>query len=64
MAVDIANILLQARVGDAAVARGDWAVGIGALWHGSREGRDGEDDGGGGELHFEIKQKDWMVGSW
>ena len=52
LTVDIANILLQARVGNAAVALSDRAVGVGALRHGSRESGDGEDNGGGGELHF------------
>ena len=52
LSVDCAYILLQAGVCDTASALGNGTVGIGALRHGSREGRESEDNGGGGELHF------------
>lgn len=53
LTIDVAHILLQARVCDAAGTGGDGAVGVCALRHGSCESREGEDDGGGSEVHFE-----------
>jgi len=55
LSVDIADILLQAGVCNAASASGNRAVGIGALGDSSRKSGEGEDDGGGGggELHVE-----------
>jgi hypothetical protein len=52
LSVDGAYILLQAGVGDTASALRNGTVGVGALGHGSREGRESENNGGGGELHF------------
>lgn len=54
LTIDVAHILLQARVCDTARAVGDGAVGVCALRHGGCESREGKDDGGGSELHFEI----------
>lgn len=53
LTIDIAHILLQARVCDTACAVGDGAVGICALRHSGCESRESEDNGGGSELHFE-----------
>jgi hypothetical protein len=52
LSVDSAYILLQTGVGDAASALRNRTVGVGALGHGSCEGRESENNGGGGELHF------------
>jgi hypothetical protein len=51
LTVDIADILLQAGVCDAARAVGDGAAGV--LGSGGGDGEDGQgEDGGDGELHF------------
>jgi hypothetical protein len=55
LSVDVANILLQARSRDTASALRNRTVRIGT----SSEGRDGEDDGGGCELHFRIPGVVW-----
>ncbi|KAK8032016.1 hypothetical protein PG990_001750 [Apiospora arundinis] len=65
LAVDVAEVLLQAGVGDAAGARGHGAVGVGLaagevgglVLHeggGAGEAGQGDDDGGESELHFEV----------
>jgi hypothetical protein len=53
LSIDGADILLQAGVCDTAGTLGHRAVGVGALRHGSREGRESEDNGGDGELHVD-----------
>lgn len=51
--IDGAYVLLQACVRNTASTLGYGSVVVGALRPGSRKSRDGENDGGGGELHFE-----------
>ena len=52
LSVDSAHILLQAGVCDTACAFGNGTVVVGTLRPSSCEGRESEDSGGDGELHF------------
>ena len=55
LAIDVAHILLEARVGDTARSCSDRAAGILGAW--GREGEGGErEDGGDGALHIGCRK--------